>query len=161
MATPWPTKHRTTKTAPTTISKKNFRKRTFSQFLSATIGPPVARVSAPKHTPSGSSVFPPPNLTPTMVVPVDVAVRTGVREWVMRGRKRRTFGECAAQTFAEELVACVVAKVEAGGWSVHCGREVEWIQRMEARMPVDGRQMTDMREHGMPDCSSTPRHLGL
>ena len=60
--------------------------RTFSQFLSATIGPPVALVSAPRQTPSSSPESPPPNLTPTMVVPVDVAeiskvprARVGVR----------------------------------------------------------------------------------
>jgi hypothetical protein len=47
--------------------------RTFSQFLSATIGPPVALVSAPRQTPSSSPELPPPNLTPTIVVPVDVA----------------------------------------------------------------------------------------
>jgi hypothetical protein len=47
---------------------------TFSQFLSATIGPPVALVSAPKQIPSSSPESPPPNFTPTMVVPVDVAV---------------------------------------------------------------------------------------
>lgn len=47
---------------------------TFSQFLSATIGPPVALVSAPRQIPSGSPVLPPPNFRPTMVVPVDVAV---------------------------------------------------------------------------------------
>jgi len=48
-------------------------KLTFSQFLSATIGPPVALVSAPRHTPSSSPESPPPNLSPTIVVPVDVA----------------------------------------------------------------------------------------
>jgi hypothetical protein len=46
---------------------------TFSQFLSATIDPPVALVSAPRQTPSSSPESPPPNLTPTMVVPVEVA----------------------------------------------------------------------------------------
>ena len=45
----------------------------FSQFLSATIDPPVALVSAPRQTPSSSPEEPPPNLTPTMVVPVEVA----------------------------------------------------------------------------------------
>jgi hypothetical protein len=48
---------------------------TFSQFLSATIDPPVALVSAPRQTPSSSPESPPPNLTPTMVVPVEVAYR--------------------------------------------------------------------------------------
>jgi hypothetical protein len=48
-------------------------KLTFSQFLSATIDPPVALVSAPRHTPSSSPELPPPNLTPTIVVPVEVA----------------------------------------------------------------------------------------
>lgn len=44
--------------------------RTFSQFLSATIGPSVARVSAPSMTPSL-------NMQPTMVVPVLVAFGKG------------------------------------------------------------------------------------
>lgn len=47
--------------------------RTFSQFLSATMGPPVARVSAPRQIPSSSPESPPPYLRPTMVVPVEVA----------------------------------------------------------------------------------------
>lgn len=41
--------------------------RTFSQFLSATIGPSVALVSAP-------STIPPSKRQPTMVVPVEVAL---------------------------------------------------------------------------------------
>jgi hypothetical protein len=44
---------------------------TFSQFLSATIGPSVALVSAPKIIPSS-------NIHPTMVVPVDVALGRGI-----------------------------------------------------------------------------------
>lgn len=42
-------------------------RRTFSQFLSATIGPSVARVSAPRTTPSLYK-------HPTIVVPVLVAL---------------------------------------------------------------------------------------
>lgn len=45
--------------------------RTFSQFLSATMGPVVARVSAPRTTPSL-------NMQPTMVVPVEVALGRGI-----------------------------------------------------------------------------------
>jgi hypothetical protein len=45
---------------------------TFSQFLSATISPAVARVSAPKMIPSL-------NRQPTMVVPVLVAFGSGIR----------------------------------------------------------------------------------
>ena len=44
---------------------------TFSQFLSATIGPSVARVSAPRMIPSL-------NKHPTMVVPVLVAFGRGM-----------------------------------------------------------------------------------
>jgi hypothetical protein len=44
---------------------------TFSQFLSMTISPPVARVSAPSTTPSL-------NKHPTMVVPVLVAFGSGI-----------------------------------------------------------------------------------
>jgi hypothetical protein len=58
-------------------------KLTFSQFLSATIDPPVALVSAPRQTPSSSPEDPPPNLTPTMVVPVEVAYR----QFVVRSRE--------------------------------------------------------------------------
>lgn len=57
---------------------------TFSQFLSATIGPPVALVSAPRQIPSSSPDLPPPNLRPTMVVPVDVAESTTRSGWVRR-----------------------------------------------------------------------------
>jgi hypothetical protein len=44
---------------------------TFSQFLSATIGPSVARVSAPRMIPSS-------NKQPTIVVPVEVARGMGM-----------------------------------------------------------------------------------
>jgi hypothetical protein len=47
------------------------RARTFSQFLSATIGPSVARVSAPRTMPSLKR-------QPTIVVPVLVARGTGM-----------------------------------------------------------------------------------
>lgn len=46
------------------------RSHTFSQFLSATMGPSVARVSAPSTIPSL-------NRHPTMVVPVLVAFGSG------------------------------------------------------------------------------------
>jgi len=51
--------------------------KTFSQFLSATIGPSVARVSAPKTIPSL-------NKHPTIVVPVLVAFGRGSPFSVMK-----------------------------------------------------------------------------
>ena len=56
------------------------RTRTFSQFLSATMGPSVARVSAPRTMPSLKT-------HPTIVVPVLVALGTGrpfsARKWLL------------------------------------------------------------------------------
>jgi hypothetical protein len=51
-------------------SKITRETRTFSQFLSATMGPSVARVSAPRTMPSSKR-------QPTMVVPVLVAFGSG------------------------------------------------------------------------------------
>lgn len=51
-----------------------WRRRTFSQFLSATMGPSVARVSAPSTIPSLKR-------HPTMVVPVLVALGRGRPRW--------------------------------------------------------------------------------
>ena len=57
--------------------------RTFSQFLSATMGPSVARVSAPRTMPESYT-------TPTMVVPVEVA-RGRPRFFASRDELRRAF----------------------------------------------------------------------